>query len=220
MRKSISVIALVILALLVAALPAAGEEPFPPADWEQTARFSGDHLYASFEGQQDGFSYISINGYDGSFRLSGVKGRGIQDQLVSVIFDMGACDPVTGMQTERHLMGALFTGNGPVPVYDSNTHSMMASLQLHGIERIYDTADCSWENRTFVSEEDIVADFSIDGAFVTEKCKGKCFAVCGFSGSMSLTLDATNLLEGIPFDAVSEGFGGTRNGDIFWYERP
>ena len=220
MRKSISTPALMILALLATALPAAAEEQFPPADWEQSARFSGDHLYASFEDQQDGFRYISVNGYDGSFRLPGVKGPAIQDELVGVIFDMGSCDAATQIQTERHLFGALFTGDRQIPVYDSGTHSMMGNLQLHGIERTYNTTDCSWENRTLVSEEEISAEFAIDGDFLTRKCKGKCFAVCEFVGSKSLLYEGIDRLEGIAFDSVSEGFGGTRHGDIFWYERP
>jgi hypothetical protein len=217
MKEALSIVALTTLAMIMTALPATGEEPFPPADWQQTARFSGDYLYASFEGES---GYLSINGYDGSFKLPGVKGKGIQDELVTVIFDAVSCDPVTGIQTERHLFGGLFTGDGDVPVFNAETHTMNATFQLHGIERIYNTTDCSWENRMFVNEEEISAEFTIEGIYATSKCKGKCFAVCEFVGSMSLTYEATNLLEGIPFDTVMEGFGGTRHGDIFWFASP
>jgi hypothetical protein len=196
------------------ALPATGEEPFPPADWQQTARFSGDYLYASFEGQG---RYVSISGYDGRLKLPGVKGKGTRDELVAVILDMVSCDPATGIQTELHLFGALFTGDDPIPVYDSNTHSMAAALQLHGIERIYNTTGCSWENRSFSAEDEISAEFTIGGDFATTKCKGKCFAVCEFTGTMNLAYQEDNLLKGILFDTVSEGFGGSRHGDIFWY---
>ena len=217
MKKALSIVALTVLAMIMTALPATGEEPFPPTDWQQTARFSGDYLYASFEGQG---RYVSISGYDGSFKLPGVKGKGTQEELVAVIFDMFSCDPETGIQTELHLFGGLFTGDGDVPVFNADTHTMNATLQLHGIERVYDTTDCSWENRTLQKEKETSAEFAIDGNFVTSKCKGKCFAVCEFVGSMSLTYEMNNLLEGIPFDTVMEGFGGTRHGDIFWYASP
>ncbi len=217
MRRHFSIVALAVLALVMTALPATGEEPFPPADWQQTARFSGDYLYASFEGQG---RYVSISGYDGRFKLPGVKGKGTRDELVAVIFDMVSCDPQTGIQTEIHLFGGLLTPDGQVPVYHSDTHSMAAALQLHGIERIYNTTGCSWENRSFSAEDEISAEFTIGGDFATTKCKGKCFAVCEFVGSISLLYGATNLLEGIPFDTVMEGFGGTRRGDIFWYASP
>ena len=214
MRRRLSVVALALLALALTALPAAGEAPFPPADWQQTARFSGEYLYASFEGES---SYVSISGYDGSFKLPGVKGKGIQDQLVAVIFDMASCDPKTKIQTELHLFGSLFTGGATVPVYDSGTHSMSLAFLLRGIERTYQTVNCSWENRGYVSEAQISAEFSIAGPFGINKCKGNCFSVCEFTGTMRLTYKGSDLLEGIPFDTVSEGFGGTRRGDIFWW---
>lgn len=217
MKKILSTVALTVAAMIMTALPATGEEPFPPADWQQTARFSGDFLYASFEGEG---RYVSISGYDGGFKLPGVKGKGTQDELVAVIFDMFSCDPVTGIQTERHLFGGLFTGDGDVPVFNADTLTMTATMQLHGIERTYNTTDCSWENRMLVNEEEISAEFMIDGDYATKKCKGKCFSVCEFAGNMSLSYEATNLLAGIPFDKVMEGFGGTRHGDIFWYTSP
>jgi len=217
MRRHFSIVALAVLALVLTALPATGGEPFPPADWQQTARFSGEFLYASFEGQG---RYVSISGYDGSFKLPGVKGKGTQDELVAVIFDMVSCDPATGIQTEIHLFGGFFTPDGQVPVYNSDTHSMAAALQLEGIERTYNTTDCSWENRSLSAVDGISAVFTVDGYYVTSKCKGKCFAVCEFVGTISLLYGATNLLEGVPFDTVMEGFGGTRRGDIFWYASP
>ena len=217
MRKKLSVLSLAVLALVLTALPAAGEEPFPPADWQQTARFSGDYLHASFEGAADGYRYVSIGGYAGSFRLPGTKGKGIQDELVTVSFDMGSCNSEGTLETELHLLGSLFTGGGPEPVYEADTHAMLASFGLAGIERTYKTVDCSWENRTIESEASIAATFTIDGQFATNQCKGNCFAVCEFTGTMKLTYDGSNFVMEIPFDTVSEGFGGSRRGEIFWW---
>ena len=49
MKRNLITAVIAVLAMILTAVPAAGEGPFPPDAWEHTAQFSGDRLYASFE---------------------------------------------------------------------------------------------------------------------------------------------------------------------------
>lgn len=218
MNKRLTIVFIAAVALVLSAVPAAGQEPFPPADWEHTARFSGDHLYAYFEWMSGESAGLTIEAYDGAFKSAGKKGKGTANQLVSARFEASDCD-ADGVMVYRTFVGSTFRP-GVDPVYDAETHAVHAVITMGGHEWQYRTVDCSWASRVLLAGSDITATLTIDGHFVTQRCRGKCYAVCEFVGSISLQHGATDLLEGKQFDTVLDGQGAHHAGEISWWAPP
>lgn len=225
MRSTRILTFLAVLGIVLATASNAAALPYSPPT--QSGRFNGERILVTWgpdwgPPSTPGSENLLVEGYDGSLKLDGREGKPAPAQLVSVRwgFYIGDCpsEPEAGAtMTIGYYEGSTFTGDAAIPVFDFETREIHATVFVVGGLYDFDCATGSWT--PFQSASGTV---TLDGYFDLKKCQGRGWAVCCFTGTVTLVEhrgagDGIDHSAGFDGSGIGEAFADSYRGTVSWY---